>query len=61
MDGRIENEDILTDYEQAHKFDRVRIGKNGVYFRDGFKLRFLAYSGLERVFIRVQEVNLKTC
>ena len=61
IDGIIQTEELDADYEQAQKFDKLRVGKAGVFFRDGFRLRFLDYSVLERVFIRVQEVNLKTC
>ena len=61
IDGIAQTEELNADYEQARKFDRVRVGRLGVFFRDGLRLRFLDYAGLERVFIRVQEVNLKTC
>lgn len=61
IDGAAESAELSTDFEEAKRFDKVRVGRLGVFFRDGLKLRFLAYSGLERVFIRVQEVNLKTC
>ena len=61
IDGAVESAELLSDYEQAQKFDRLRVGKLGAYFRDGLRLRYLDYSKLERVFIRVQEVNLKTC
>lgn len=61
IDGKTESAEVNMDYEQAEKFDNVRVGKLGVFFRDGLKTRFMAYSLLERVFIRINEVNLKTC
>ena len=61
IDGSVQTEELIADYEQARKFDKVRVGTLGVFFRDGLRLRFLDYAKLERVFIRVQEVNLKTC
>lgn len=59
--GKTDSEEVNRDYESSTRFDKVHVGKLGVYFRDGFKTRFMDYSLIERVFIRVQEVNLKTC
>jgi len=59
--GSVEDAKITADYESAKVFDKVRVGDLGVYFRDGLKVRFLDYSLLERVFIRIQEVNGKMC
>ncbi|MDO4983345.1 MAG: hypothetical protein Q4E35_07300 [Eubacteriales bacterium] len=61
IDGKINSADVNADYESSERFDNVRVGKLGVFFRDFPKIRFLAYDLLERVFIRVNEVNLKTC
>ena len=61
INGTVIDDAVNADYEGAVQFDKVRVGKLGVYFRDGLKLRYLAYELLERVFIRVQEVNGKLC
>ena len=61
INGRVDSAEVLRDFESSTKLDRVYIGKRGVFFRELLKMRFLDYSLLERVFIRVQEVNLKTC
>lgn len=61
INGTVIDNAVSADYEGAVQFDKVRVGKLGVYFRDGLKLRYLAYELLERVFIRVQEVNGKLC
>ena len=61
ISGKTDSAEINSDYENSTKFGKVQVGKLGVYFRDGFKIRFMDYALLERVFIRVQEVNLKTC
>ncbi len=61
LGGVIDAPDISADFESAAVFDRVRVGKRGVYFREGFKTRFLDYAALERVFIRVQGVNGRLC
>jgi len=52
---------VEADYDEAPQFDKVKVGKLGVYFRDGFKTRYLEYGLLDRVFIRVQQVNGKLC
>ena len=61
INGKVDSAEVNSDYENSTRFDKVQVGKLGVFFRDGFKIRFMDYSLLERVFIRVQEVNLKTC
>lgn len=59
--GPVGTVEVNADYESAPSFDKVRVGKLGVYYRDGFKIRFMDYSLLERVFIRIQEVNGRMC
>lgn len=59
--GTVSSPEITADHESAREFDKVKVGRLGVYFRDGFKLRFMDYSLLERVFIRIQEVNGRMC
>jgi hypothetical protein len=61
INGTVTGAEVSADYEAAPVFDKVRVGKLGVYFRDGFKTRFMDYSLLERVFIRIQEVNGRMC
>lgn len=61
LSGSVESSAVNADYESAKLFDKVRVGKLGVYFRDGFKIRYLDYPSLERVFIRVQAVNGRLC
>ena len=61
LNGSVESAEVSRDYETAQVFDRVRVGRLGVYFREGFKTRFLDYPSLERVFIRVQAVNGRLC
>ena len=61
LGGSVDSAEVRQDYESAKVFDKVRVGRLGVYFRDGFKIRFLDYPSLERVFIRVQAVNGRMC
>ncbi len=60
-DGAVQSAELTADYESARKFDAVRVGKLGVYYRSGLKTVFLAYPTLERAFIRIQEVNGRMC
>ena len=59
--GSVESDEVRADYDSAQLFDKVRVGRLGVYYRDGFNTRFLDYPSLERVFIRVQQVNGRMC
>ena len=61
LNGGVDTAEVRRDYESAQVFDKVRVGRLGVYFRDGFRTRFLDYPSLERVFIRVQQVNGRLC
>lgn len=49
------------DLEQAQVFDKLRVGSEGVYFREGFRYRFIPYGDMDRAFIRIHEVNGKMC
>ncbi len=59
--GPVISPELSADYESARTFDKVKVGNLGVYYRDGFRIRFMDYSLLERVFIRIQEVNGRMC
>ena len=61
VNGAVTSSDVCADYKAAELFDKVKVGKLGVYFRDGLRTRFLAYGDFERVFIRIHEVNGKLC
>lgn len=59
--GTVESAEITADYNNAEKFEQVKIGNLGVYYRSGFSVHFLPYSSMERVFIRIHEVNGRLC
>ena len=59
--GGVTDAAAVADMESAQRFDRVLVGTLGVYFRDGFKTKYVPYSLLEHAFIRVQEVNGRMC
>jgi len=45
----------------AQVFDKLRVGDEGVYFREGFRTRFIPYEDMDRVFIRIQAVQGRMC
>ena len=61
VSGAVESAELSADFASAEKFDTVRVGRLGVFFREGLRTRFLSYGDFERVFIRINEVNGKLC
>ena len=61
VNGPVESDRVSADFESAQVFGKLKVGKLGIYYRDGFKIRFFAYDLLERAFIRVQEVRGRMC
>ena len=61
LNGPVEDAAVGADYESAQNFEALRVGRLGVYYREGFKTRFFAYEELERAFLRVQEVRGRMC
>ena len=59
--GVVSDTAVAADFESAKVFDKAIVGTTGVYFRDGFKIKYVPYSALERAFIRIQEVNGRMC
>lgn len=59
--GPIAGAQYEADYQSAEKFDTVKVGALGVYYKDGLKVRIMPYDELDRVFIRIQEVNGRMC
>ena len=55
--GNIDSPEVGADYESAGAFDRLRVGSLGVFFRDGFRTRFIPYDRIDRVFIRIQQAH----
>ena len=61
LNGSVEDAAVSVDYEAAQKFGALKVGRLGVYYRDGLITRYLAYDQMERAFIRVQEVRGRMC
>lgn len=59
--GAVDSPEVAADYGDAQTFDKVRVGRLGVYFKDGLKTRYIPYDFMERAFIRIQEVNGRMC
>ncbi len=50
-----------ADFDAAAAFDKLRVGKLAVYYRDGFRVKAIPYSRMDRAFIRIQEVRGRMC
>ena len=61
LNGSVESPALDSDYAAAQVFDKLRVGMQGVYYRDGFRTKYIAYSEMERAFIRIQEVRGRMC
>ena len=59
--GAVTDGAVQADFDSATKFDKAFVGALGVYYRDGFKTKYVPYPALERAFIRIQEVNGRFC
>ena len=59
--GAVSDGAVQADFDSATKFDKAFVGALGVYYRDGFKTKYVPYPLLERAFIRIQEVNGRFC
>lgn len=60
-DGLRDNPEITADYENAEHCEKLRVGNLGVYFRNGFLIKFIPYEYIDRAFIRIHEVDGKLC
>lgn len=61
IQGLVEDPNVTSDFDSAAVFDNLRVGKLGVYFRSGLRMRYIPYTYMDRAFIRIHEVNGKLC
>ena len=61
VNGTVDSAEVAEDFAAAQQFDKVKVGKLGVYFKEGFRTKYLSYQDFDRVFIRINEVNGKLC
>ena len=59
--GTVDSVEVAEDVAGAQQFDKIKVGKLGVYFKEGFHTKYLSYQDFDRVFIRINEVNGKLC
>ncbi len=59
--GALTDAAVAADFDGAEKYDKAFVGALGVYYRDGFRMKYVPYAALERAFIRIQEVNGRFC
>ena len=59
--GVAESPEIKNDYDSAKVFEKIHVGKMGVYFPSWLRVRFIPYDTVDRIFIRIHEVNGKLC
>lgn len=61
VSGTVATAEINADYENAGIYDKLRVGTLGVYFRDGFRMKYIPYDYIDRAFIRVQQAHAAKC
>ena len=52
---------LAADYENGELFEKLRLGRLAVYYREGFRVKAIPYEKMERAFIRVQQVRGRMC
>ncbi len=60
-EGKLVDAEISADFESARLFDKLKVGKSGVFFREDLRLKYIPYSFIQRAFIRIHEVNGRMC
>ena len=61
VNGSVDSPEVSADFEAAKVFDKLRVGELGVYFRDGFKTKYIPYEYMDRAFIRVHQTRGRMC
>lgn len=59
--GKLDSPELLQEYESAQVFDKLRVGSSGVFFPAGLGTKYIPYDFMERIFLRINEVNGRTC
>ena len=59
--GRITDPAVAEEYEGAERFDKVRVGNTGVFVPYNLSIKYIPYKYIDRVFIRINEVNGRMC
>lgn len=60
-EGKLDSAALSTEYEEAEKYGKLRVGSTGVFFPEGLGVKYIPFSFIDRAFIRIHEVNGKLC
>ena len=52
---------LREDYDQARKFEKLRLGQSCLFFKKGLKVFYIPYGEISRYFRRVLVVPAKLC
>ena len=61
LSGGSVSPEIENDYSSAPVFDRLRIGKTGVFLPSGFKVKYIPYDCFDRAYVMVHETRARMC
>lgn len=50
-----------NDYSSAPAFDKLRVGKTGVFLPSGFKTKFIPYDCFDRSYVKVHDTKARMC
>lgn len=59
--GKQISAEVEKDYNDAPVFDKLRIGKTGVFFPSGLKMKYIPYDCFERTYVKVHETKARMC
>ena len=52
---------LREEYDQARRFEKLRLGQSCLFFKKGLKAFYIPYDGISRYFRRVMVVPAKLC
>ncbi len=58
---KVDKKDLMKDYEEAYAIDNIRLGKDNVFFRTGFKTYYIPYDKIYRYFRRIKVIPARFC
>lgn len=61
INGPVIDEEVSRDYENARVFEKVRVGKTGVFIPHNLSVKYCPFDYIDNAFVRINEVNGKLC
>ena len=52
---------VNEDYESAMAFEKIRVGKTGVFMPHNLSVKYIPFEYIDNAFVRINEVNGKLC